>query len=719
MRWQRVAQAAIAIFVIGFTAFLAMTLRRQGGSTVAPTQPPRAAPDAPVENPDGGKQQVTDPSGKERWKAEFGRHVSLADGRQQLSGNVTATINRGDRQFIVRSREADITPAPDGVKDAVFRGNVRITGSGGLEVRGEEARYTQADGIMTMPGAVAFTKGRTTGSGTHATYDQQREVLWIRENARVDAPPAADGSGALHATAGAIGIARADHYIRLERNGRIEGDNRIAEADEITIRLTDDDERVRALELRGRSRIIGTSGPLKEMTARDIDMAYGADGRTLQQVRLVENAVAQLTGAGGGAGQRIAAATIDMGLGPDGTTLTNLSANDRVQLDLPPEATEPAKRIESQTLTATGAAAGLQNATFGGGVVYRESRAARRNLPAVDRTARSQTLIAETKPGLGAIQKADFRGTVRFTDAPDFVAEAQQGIYDIARDRLDLLSMDGQPGVASPTVTDGNVTVAARTIQFGLASREMTADTKVRSTIRQTAKAGEAGKAPSMLAKDEPVNVTANRLTYKGRNSAATYTGNVTLWQGEDTTIKGASITIDDKSGNLAASGGVTTSFPVEDTGAKKGPARQTTLGSAETFTYDDAKRLATYSVKANIRGPQGDLSGEKIELFLRKDSNSLQRAEAYGANGAVQVREGKRIAKGSHLTYTADDEQYLMIGAPVEIVEEKDGVCTETVGATARFNRVTEGASVEGATGGNIPMAARTLKACPAGLGR
>ena len=51
MRWQRVAQAAIAIFVIGFVAFLAMTLRRQGGGSPPPTQPPRATPDAPVEKP--------------------------------------------------------------------------------------------------------------------------------------------------------------------------------------------------------------------------------------------------------------------------------------------------------------------------------------------------------------------------------------------------------------------------------------------------------------------------------------------------------------------------------------------------------------------------------------------------------------------------------------------------------------------------------------------
>jgi hypothetical protein len=94
-----------------------------------------------------------------------------------------------------------------------------------------------------------------------------------------------------------------------------------------------------------------------------------------------------------------------------------------------------------------------------------------------------------------------------------------------------------------------------------------------------------------------------------------------------------------------------------------------------------------------------------------------LERVEAYGANGQVQVTEGKRIAKGSHLTYTAADDLYLMIGTPVEIVEEKNGTCTQTLGGTARFNRSTDQASVDGM--GNIPMRSLTLKACPAGLGR
>ena len=85
---------------------------------------------------------------------------------------------------------------------------------------------------------------------------------------------------------------------------------------------------------------------------------------------------------------------------------------------------------------------------------------------------------------------------------------------------------------------------------------------------------------------------------------------------------------------------------------------------------------------------------------------------------GATTGRFANRIAKGAHLAYTSADQQYVLIGTPVEIVEERKGSCTLTVGTTATFNRATETAKVEGSTGG-IPIQTTKLKACPAELVR
>lgn len=719
MRWQRAAQAVIALFVIGFIVVLVATLRKDRAARPQEAPPDRIDPNSTLESQGGGSNTFTDPSGRKEFVIEWATHVALPDGRSRLS-KVKVTINRGERPVVVTADEADVTQQPGSVEpeQAVFKGNVRLGQAGGLDVTTAEATYTKSDGMVTIPGAVEFTKGRMRGSGVGATYDQHREVLWILDKAKIAVAPSADGDAGLNAHAVKAGLARAEHYLVLEGNARIDAEGRVIEADLITIRLSDDDERVEAIELRGHSRITGGAGGPQAMSATDIDLTYGEDGRTLQFARLAGDAVVQLAGDGRAGGKRIAAEGIDIALGPDGTTVTNLTANQRVQVDLPPEGNGPGQRIRSASLMATGAAgSGLQNATFGGGVEYRETRVARKGAAAVNRTARSETLILETKPGLGALQKADFLGNVKFDEPPDFTAVAPRGVYHIAGDRLELMPAEGQPG-PSPRVTDGRISVSARTIQFALASRELSAETKIRSTIMPSKSKdakGEETRIPSMLAQDREVNVTSNRLTYKG--DAATYSGNATLWQ-DKTTIKASEIIIEEKSGNLTATGGVTTFFIFDETDAKTGEKKPVeSTGKAEAFTYNDAKRLATYTGKAQIQGAQGNVSGDRILLFLKPTGNELERAEAFGAAGSVVVREGPRIAKGDHLTYTAADDNYLMMGRPVEVIEEKKGSCSVTLGATVRFSRASESARVEG--NGTFPHTGKTLPTCPAELKR
>ena len=317
---------------------------------------------------------------------------------------------------------------------------------------------------------------------------------------------------------------------------------------------------------------------------------------------------------------------------------------------------------------------------------------------------RSETLTVETKPGLGAIQKADFRGNVKFVDAPDLTAEAQRGIYNIEKNRVELMPSEGDPG-PPPLINDSRISVSARTIDFALGSRDLNADTKVKSTIlvKKDRNARGQSRVPSVLKQDEPVFVTSNRLHYQGSASTAVYTGNVKLWQGKETTIKGDKIELDDKNGNLVATGNVVTELYFDETDSKTGQKKRTqTLGSSDSFVYNDARRLATYTTKAHIKGPQGDITANKIELFLKPaGANELERAEAYASGTEiVVVKEGIRTARGTHLTYTAADEQYLMIGTPVTTIEEDSGAkgtCHVGTGGSLKFFRGSELGQMDG----------------------
>lgn len=719
MRWQRVAQIAIALCVVVFIGLIAKSLRTQKGQSKETPPPTRTAGGEALYNPLGGNFTKYD-GDKKVFDIKFGSNTVFPDGRTTFSKGVELTTQRNGKEIVVKALEADVVPdGSNGVKSAVFRKDVRLTAGSGMEVTGQEATYDEAEGVVRIPGPVEFTKGRTKGKGIGATYDRNREVFWILEQAQVTVAAEKDGKGALVASSRTAGLARAEHYMRLTTGARIAGEGRVIEGDEITIMLTEDDERMQLLQVRGNSRITGGS---QSMSARDIDLKYGEDGRTLQHAQLIEQAVLQLPGTAGTSGKRISGKTIDLALGPDGATVTNLAATENVQVDLPAEGKVTAKRIRSSTLVATGAPGiGLQQATFGGKVEFRETQDAARNVPAVDRTARSETLVIDTRPGLGAIQKADFRGNVKFNDKADLEAESQRGLYYLDRDRIELMPSDGDPG-PSPLLNDGKMSVAARTINFTLGTRELEADTKVKSTFltkQNRAARGQtagAGRVPSMLKEDEPVYVTSNRLKYLGASSLATYSGNVKLWQGNDTTIKGDTIVLDDRNGNLTATLNVSTLLTLEETDAKTAQKKRSqTTGKSELFVYNDARRLATYTAKAQITGAQGHITADKIELFLKPaGTNELDRAESYAADGElVIVREGLRTAKGTHLTYTARDEKYLMVGTPVTMIEEdKNGSCNVAQGATLVFNRAggmgqIDGAGIVQGTTKNMPCAA------------
>jgi lipopolysaccharide export system protein LptA len=434
---------------------------------------------------------------------------------------------------------------------------------------------------------------------------------------------------------------------------------------------------------------------------------------------LMENGALQLPGEGTSPGRKVSGKTIDIALAPDGKTVTNLNATENVQVDLPAEGELPAKRIRSATLMAIGApGTGLQNANFGGNVDYRETRAARGKLPAIDRQARSQTLSVKTKPGFGAVEEADFHGNVHFTDGTNVAADATHALYHVDRDQIDLTPSD-DPGPPSPRVTDGRVTVEARTIEFSLTSRKLKADTKIRSSMAPEKKqAGPAKpdsqeKVPSLLKNDQPVTVTSNRLEYDGAAQHAVYSGNARLWQG-DTKINGGTIIVDDTTGNLEARENVHTDMMLDDVDPKTNVKTATrSIADADAFVYDDAKRLATYTGHAHFVGSEGDVTAEKLEMFLLSGSNELERAEGYGANGAVIVKEGGRIATGARLTYTANDQTYLMTGTPVKVVETTPPDCKESVGAVLTFKRAADTVDLKG------PGGIRTLSkqiACPSG---
>jgi LPS export ABC transporter protein LptC len=731
MRWQRIARLALALFVLVFAALVAVKLWR-------PTKPPATASTTPRVDPKTVAElgplthTETDDSGKVRYTINAKRSLTYPDGKQLLDDAEIILPDRNGHTMTVRggAMELVIPQGGDGKPQTVIvTKGVKLTSDDGLEVTSETANYDNRTSVVTVPGAVQFTKGRLTGSGVGATYDQNRNVLWLLDRSTLNVKADATGAGAADATAKGIGMARNEHFVRLVENAHIVGEGRTLDANEMVLQLLPDDSTLQSVAMRGNSRITGSGGAsgASAMSGRDIDLTYAPDGRTLQQAKLVEKAVVEFTA--GEARRKVSAATISLTMGPDGSTVTVLDASQNVVLDLPAAGEVPARRITSATLNG-GGPTGLQTATFAGGVVYREFRTGRRGAPPPsERTARSQRLIVQTQPGLGALQTADFRGNVHIVDG-ETVGDAPRAVHQVAQDTFELSLSPGDPG-PQPSLNDGRVLVYARTINFTISTKKLRAETDVRSSVqpsRNGAAKGappapakgrgapggatqDSGKMPSMLEQDQPVNATSAKMDYDGAAGLATYTGQAKLWQ-EKTQVQGDVIVVDDKSGNLTARGHVRTVMVLDevDTATKKKQAMQTTA-TGDVLVYEEARRVATYTTgataKAHLVGSQGDVTADRIELFMKEGTKELERAEA---DGNVTVIEGVRTATGRHLIYTPANQTYVMTGTPVQVVEKTPKECRISDATTLTFRKDAEAMTME-----NNRYAPVKFRQCPA----
>jgi lipopolysaccharide export system protein LptA len=271
--------------------------------------------------------------------------------------------------------------------------------------------------------------------------------------------------------------------------------------------------------------------------------------------------------------------------------------------------------------------------------------------------------------------------------------------------------------------------VSAQNIRFSPSTRKLSADTGVQSTMQPkragdatsggrgdgTAREAEQGRMPALVKQDKPVTVVADRLEYDG-SAEATYTGKARLWQ-EQSKIDAETIVLNDRTGNLTARTTVRTTMPLEDTDPKTKKRSVTeTVADSDTLVYDDAKRLATYTgtaeKRAHMKGVHGDLTADRIEVFLDETGSRLQRAIA---TGSVVVKEGLRTAVGQRLVYTAADETYVMTGSPVEAFEqETPNSCKVTIASTLTFKRAV--GSIRAETSDLLLVSSKTIpSACPA----
>lgn len=676
--WQKRAQIALAVIAAGVIGVVGYTLRPRE-ARVAPVPIERLDPKAMVETRGGDVIQLK--GSRQDARIEFERQVTYDTGETRLMGVKVTVDNRAGRNYTITGKEARV-----GKDQASYdiKGDVKFETTDGLAAFAERATYTDAEKIVRAPGPVRFSRGRMSGTGVGFTFDEQRDTLWLLDQAVIHVEP--DGSsGKMAVTAGAFGFARTDRYMRFERTMHMDRDGQIIDATEAVVTLFPDRDEPDLIELRGESRVGGSGlGALQSMAARDMNLDYGDDGRTLQQATLAGQSSVQMAGKGGASGQRLSGEFLDISLAPDGS-VSSLSSRQNVTVTLPATRETAARTIRSNVLTASGGAQGLSMMKFQEGVNYTE--AATRTQGA--RVARAQTLDAALDPAAGTLREATFAGTFHFTDGA-MTATSNLALYRIA---AGTLALTGKQGHADPRLKDETLTIDAEAIDITLSPRKMVATGKVRSTLLPPAKprgTAAAGKRPRLLGDKDPVNIIANTLTYDEAARRGEYQGQAVLLQGQ-TQINADRLTIDESKGDLIAVGKVITSLAIVRTDAKDGAPSPSTIGRGGSFAYTDQARRALYETGATLDGETGNLRAEKIEIILAPEENSLARLDAADKVTAIVDR---RTVTGTHLSYLPADAKYVVTGAPVTMV---DAECQELSGKTLTFFKASDRVQVDG----------------------
>lgn len=681
-KWQRWARLIIAVSAVAFAIVVAFALKRRAPAPIA-SLVVRTDPGAVIESTGGRVERFK--LAREDVRVEYEKQLTYADGSTKMMGVRIVTGNRGGRTFTVMSKEGRVA---NGESTIQLDGDVRLAGSDGMTARTEHATYSDSDRIVRAPGPVEFIRTRTRATGVGMTYDQDRDVLWILDQAVVQIAKDVRGRGAAEITAGAAGFARRDKYVRFERGMKMLREGQIVGAATATAYLTPDEQQIDTVELREGSRITSSTagvGGLQSLAGRDMNLKYRLDGETLEHAVIIGDAVIQMAGAGRGPGRRITADTIDIALAPDGSTPTALVGREAVQLALPAETGTPARTIRAANIEAKGESGrGLTRAQFNGNVQYRERG------PAVDRGANSAVLDVVLKPGMSALEEARFSRGVRFVDGR-LSALAAAARYDLDKGILELTG--SEPGSLVPRVVNDQIAVDATRIDVTLAGPKLKATGNVKSVL-QPAKGEAAAKVdmrlPAMLKQDEPVNVVGGALDYGGVASRAVYTSGAQLWQG-DTSVKADTIVLDDRTADLSASGSVTTTTMLDETGKDGTKQRVRSIGTAKAFKYEDAIRRSTYTDSAHLSGSQGDMTASKIELYLKPSGNEIDRVEAYES---VALREQSRRINGLRLTYTNADQRYVVTGAPMTVNDECD---REASGRTLTYDKSADTIVIDG----------------------
>lgn len=561
---------------------------------------------------------------------------------------------------------------------ASFRGNVRVTTEDGLELLSEALDYRGQEGVAESTEEVRFKRGKVSGSGKGARYEPatQRLELLAEVRLRVEEegePPTVIQAGRGVAErpertmdlAGGVVVRKGRDWLEaaqlsLRFLGNFEVVTRAVAKDDVRLQTSDTEILPSPAESP-----IGRGG--RRLACRKLDVGFRPDGSLLQAV------------ASGGRDERGAQLYSDLEVlpGPEG----------------PPERRRLQARVIVFRFDELGRLATLEGQL--GTILTREPLPPRQ---ATARTARSKALVASVDPESGALSLVEFTEGVELVQGGQR-ATARKARYDPTRETLfltgDARVVDEEQGSdlraeaielgtrGEAAVARGNVrhTLTRRrgTARPGLLSREEPAvflarefeydGTSRTARYRENAllRSGrDEVRAPLLVVEEpaaggrrltgsggvasilhprpqararkapEPVETRSAALVYDEAKSQVTYTGEVTIRQGDIRTRSPQAVVTLSEDGSTIES--LVAGEPVEvEQGTRKA------FGTRGTYTPRD-ETFVLAGEKVRLQDPERRVEGRLLTFHVGDDRIRIDGQEEVRTE-AVFKREPPRPA--------------------------------------------------------------------------
>ncbi len=421
------------------------------------------------------------------------------------------------------------------------------------------------------------------------------------------------------------------------------------------------------------------NAPLREASADSIEALFvpGPEGSAVDTIKAMGNARVHVHAPppanekDNPASRELSANQIELGFYPDGKNIKSAEATENAVMIVTPVRAElkaDRKTIRSRRMTADfyteGNLVNSFNATEGVRVEI-EPTVANAYPPRVTTSRElAATFAKDSQDVLSMNQEGDFK-----YNEGDRNAEAERASYD---GQKEVLSLRGR----RPMAWDAKARTQADEIDYHRQAEQTFARGDVRTTYYSRESANNA--TPFKKTKS-PVFITGARAEMRSREGLAIYTENARGWQ-DDNFVKADRIELYEKEKRMVATGNVeSTLYSVKQGEAGK---RENVPGfaSAERMTYSDTDRLVHYDGTVKARQGTDRIDASAIDVFLKKETNEVDRMTAEG--NVVLVQPGRR-GVGDKFAYTSEDGRSVLAGKTARVEDSERGT---TMGSQLTF---------------------------------